>query len=291
MKSKNVIMAAALVVFFTIILSCPSLPKVISEPKISFDSVKMTGLNFSGINMMARIKIQNDNAVSIPFPEINWKLFVIDNSFLTGLIKNDTKIAANDSTMVDLPFTINYEGLYKTVSGLLSSDEAPYRLDLSALFNIPVLGAKTLNTSFNGSIPMLKTPALSFNGVKFSSISLSKVEFVLTWLVDNKNAFALNLDKLDYNFAVNNVSWTRGAAERISLPARKATQVPITVNVSSLSMIKDIVALAAGGKSAAYICSGEAALSPVINQNFPGLESVAGLRLPFNYSGTTNLKP
>ena len=282
--------SAALAVLAALVLSCASLSKIISEPKISFDSVKFTGLNFTGINMLAKVKIQNDNPISIPFPEINWKLFVIDNSFLDGVIKNNNKIAANASTMVDVPFTINYEGLYKTISGLISSDEAPFRLDLAALFNIPVLGTKTLNTSFNGSIPLLKAPAISFSGVKFTTVSLSKVEFVLTWLVDNKNAFAVSLDKLDYNFTVNNTSWSRGAAERVSLPARRATSVPITVSISSLSMVKDIFTMAAGGKSANYVCSGEAALTPLLTQNFPGLEDVAALHLPFNYSGTAKLK-
>ncbi|MCL1812097.1 MAG: LEA type 2 family protein [Treponema sp.] len=288
---KSILQTAALIAVVVTLGTCESLSKAVSEPSVSFDSVKMTGLSFNGIDMMARIKVQNDNSFSIPFPEISWKLFVIDNSFLNGVIKNNNKIAANASTMVDLPFRVDFEGLYQAVSGLLNSDEAPFRLDLSALFNIPVLGAKTFNTSFSGSIPMLKAPSLSFSGVKFNSLSINKVEFVLTWLVDNKNAFAVNLDKLDYNFAVNNASWSQGSAPRISLPARRATQVPVTVNISSLSMIQEIVAMAALGRSANFICSGEAALSPVLNQSFPGLESVAALRLPFTYSGSTNLRP
>ena len=291
-KAINSILQTAVIVVVVVMLgTCSSVSKVVTEPSISFESVRMTGLNFSGIDMIARIKIQNTNSFSIPFPEINWKLFVIDNSFINGVIKNNNKIAANAGTVVELPFSINFEGLYQTISGLLNSDEAPFRLDLSALFNIPVLGAKTFNTSFSGSIPMLKAPALSFSGVKFNSLSINKIEFVLTWLVDNKNAFAVNLDKLDYNFAVNNVSWTKGASERISLPARRTTQIPVTVNISSLSMIQEIVALAALGRSANFVCSGEAALSPVLNQSFPGLENIAALRLPFTYSGSTNLRP
>ncbi|MCL1929381.1 MAG: LEA type 2 family protein [Treponema sp.] len=288
---KSILQTAMLVVVVIVLGTCGSVSKVVNEPSISFESVRMTGLNFSKIDMIARIKVQNDNSFSIPFPEINWKLFVIDNSFINGVIKNNTKIAANAGTVVELPFSINYEGLYQAISGLLNSDEAPFRLDLSALFNIPVLGAKTFNTSFSGSIPMLKAPALSFSGVKFNSLSINKVEFVLTWLVDNKNVFAVNLDKMDYNFTVNNTSWSQGTAPRSSLPARRTTQVPITVNISSLSMIQEIVALAALGRSANFVCSGEAALSPVLNQSFPGLENVAALRLPFTYSGSTNLRP
>ena len=290
-NTRRILSVMAIVVIVATLVTCETLPNVINEPLVSFDSVRMTGLSFSGIEMMAKVKVQNNNAISIPFPEINWKLFVIDNSFIDGVIKNNKKIAANASTIVDIPFKVDYEGLYQAVSGLLNSDEAPFRLDLSAIFNLPVLGAKTLDTSFNGSIPMLKAPAISFSGVKFNTVSISKVEFVLSWVVDNKNAFAVNLDKLDYNFAVNNVSWTQGAAEKISLPARRTTTVPVTVNLSSLSMIQEIVALAALGRSANFVCSGEAALSPVLSQNFPGLDSIAVLRLPFNFNGSTNLRP
>jgi LEA14-like dessication related protein len=266
------------------------MPKVISEPEVSFESVSITGISFSGIDMNARVKVQNGNSFSIPFPEINWKLFVTDAAFLDGVIKNGTKIAANASTVVELPFTVGYEGLYQAVKGLLNSDEAPYRIDLAAKFPLPLLEGKTFSVSFKGSIPVLKAPALSFSGIKFNSIALNKVEFILTWQVDNKNAFAVNIDKLDYNFAVNNVKWTSGGTPRVSLPARKTTQVPVTVNISSAAMIQEIVALATGGKSANYVCSGEAALSPAINGKFPGLENVAALKLPFNYSGTVNLK-
>ena len=291
MKGKRIVKWAAFVVLVGAIFACQSISSVISEPSLAFESVAVTGINFTGIDMKARIRIQNNNAFSLSFPEIAWKLFVTDAAFLDGVISNTTKIEARGSSFVELPFTVNYEGLYKTVSGLLSSDEAPYRIDLSARFPLPVLESKTFTASHSGSIPMFKAPSLSFNGVKFNSLSLNKVEFVLSWIVDNKNAFAVNLDKLDYSFAVNNVSWISGSAPRISLPARRTTQIPVTVNINSLSMIQDIVALAAGGKTANYTCGGEAVLIPQIGQSFPGLENAAALRLPFNYSGSTNLKP
>jgi LEA14-like dessication related protein len=132
---------------------------------------------------------------------------------------------------------------------------------------------------------MLKMPALSFSGVTFNSVGLSGVEFVLTWQVDNKNGFALNLDKLDYSFSVNSKPWATGAApRRLSLPARQTTRIPVTVNINTASMIQEILSLAAGGKAVSYTCGGEAALSP------QGLENLAALKLPFTYSGTANLR-
>jgi LEA14-like dessication related protein len=128
-------------------------------------------------------------------------------------------------------------------------------------------------------------PAISFSGVKFTSLSLTKVEFVITWLIDNKSGFAINLDKLDYNFSVNNNPWTSGSTQRISLPARRVTQVPVTVSINSLALLRDIAALAAGGKTANYNCGGEVVLSLQAFENF------APLVFPFTYNGSTNLKP
>ncbi|GHV85439.1 hypothetical protein AGMMS50230_10470 [Spirochaetia bacterium] len=283
---KNKLLPVLLVITLALVLgTCESVSGIIAEPSLSFDSVSVTGLNFSGADMLAKISVKNDNPFPIPFPEIDWNLFIRDSSFLSGTVKNNNKIAANSSTIVELPFAVSYEGLYKTAAALLDADEAPYRVDLGARFPLPVLSGKTFTTSHSGLIPMIKMPALSFSGVRFNSLSASRVEFILTWLVDNKNAFALNLDKLDYAFAVNNTSWASGSAPgRLSIPARRTTQVPITVNINSLSMVQEIAAMAAGGKTVNYTCAGEAILSP------QGLEQFAALKLPFNYSGSTGLK-
>ena len=283
-KVKPILKAAAIIVVVIALGTCETLPNVVSDPAVSFESVAMTAISFIGADMKARIKVQNDNPISIPFPEINWNLFVSDASFLSGVVKNGTKIAARGSTIIELPFSVSYEGLYKTISKLISADEAAYRIDLGLRFPLPLLENKTFNSSFKGSIPLPKLPSLSFSGIKFNSLSLTKVEFVLTWLIDNKNAFALNLDKLNYSFAVNGASWASGSAQHITIPARRATRVPVTVNINTISMIQEIVTLATGGRTVNYTCGGEAALSP------QGFENIAALRLPFNYSGTTNLR-
>jgi LEA14-like dessication related protein len=276
---------AALIITALLTGACQTVSNLVSEPSVSFNSVSITGLGFDGANLLAKVNVQNDNPFSIPLPEIDWNFFVSNNSFLTGTIKSNGKIAANGSSIVEIPFKVPYEGLYNTVSSLQDTDEAPYRIDLGARFPIPVIQNKTFTTSFSGSLPMLKMPSLSFRGISFTSLSLSKVEFVLTWQVENKNAFAVNLDKLDYVFAVNDSTWSSGSApQNIVLPARKSTQVPVTVNISALSAIQEIVTLAAGRNTADYTCNGEAVLSP------KGLAAAAALKLPFNYSGTTALR-
>jgi LEA14-like dessication related protein len=264
------------------LFTCGSMPGIISEPVLSLDSVSLAGISFEGVNLIARLNIKNGNPIAIPFPEIDWAFFVSDELFINGIIKNDKKLAANKTTSVEIPVTVFYEGLYSTLTNVFDADEAPYRIETGARFAIPLLGDKRFSSEFSGIIPMLKMPGLSFGGVRFTSLNLSKVEFVLMWAVENKNVFPISLEKLSYDFSVNNSSWAKGQApSKLSLPARKTTQIPVTVSVNSLSVIKDIVAMASSGKSAAFRCGGEAALRPAF-------EGLGALSLPFNYAGTTN---
>jgi len=283
----SVLLAAVLIFPVIAVLSCASLDGAVTEPSVSFENVSITGINLNSVNLNARIKIQNDNSFAIPFPEINWNFLVSDSSFLTGVIRNNTRISARGSSMVDLPISVSYEGLFNTFAVLLNSDQAPYRIDLAVRFSIPMLENRTFNISHSGNIPLLRMPAISFSGVRFNTVSLTRVEFNLTWRMDNRNSFPINLEKLDYNFSVNHVPWSTGSAEHIFLPARRVSDIPVTVNINSLSMIQEIAALAALGRSVNYTCTGGMSISPQLE----GFGNIAAINLPFNYSGTTNLRP
>jgi len=280
--AKNILKAAALVVIIGAFGTCDSL---VEEPTVSFDNISLTGLNFTSAEMMTRINIQNNNDISIPFPEINWSLFIADELLTSGIVPKGTEIAANDSTTTDLPFSVPYEGLYNTIKTLLSDDdETPYRIDLSVSFSLPVLGKKTFEKSFDGIIPLPKLPELTFVGITFNTISLLEgVNFDLTWLVGNRNSFGLNLDKLNYNFAVNNTPWASGEVPpNTSLPARESTKVSVNTSVSSLSLISNIVSMIGG--TANYTCGADISLS---HPEFADFTLLDGL---FNFPGSTNIK-
>jgi LEA14-like dessication related protein len=269
--------------------SCKTMPDLVSEPAVSFDSVSFEKIRFDGIDMLARINVENGNPFPIPLPELDWELFVADEPVLKGTVESaaeqhGTTLSANGTTGVDIPFTVPFESIYSAVTHLMDADEAPYKVRIGARFPIPVLGEKTFTAEFEGFIPLLKAPNLSFSVVQFNSINPAKVEFVLSWSVENKNAFPISLDSLNYEFAVNGSSWAKGSTPpALSLAPRKTTLVPVMVSVSALSLIRDIVALAASGKSAAFTCSGKAALRP----EFEGLEA---LSIPFNFTGNTNFR-
>jgi LEA14-like dessication related protein len=273
----------AALLLLLVVSACKSLQSVVAEPKVSFNSVTLTGISFDSVDLLAKVNVENGNAFTIPFPEIDWEFFISENSFLKGTLSKGASLKAKSTTVVEIPLNVPYNGLYSSIKSLINADEAAYKVSLGARFPLPLLESKTFTTEFSGAIPLLKMPALSFSGIKFNSLSLTKVEIVLNWTVENKNTFAINLDTLSYDLKVNDSAWAAGAVPRqLSLPAKRTTTVPVTISINSLAMVRDIVSLAGTGKPAAYNCGGEAALSPL----FEGLKAI---RLPFSFSGTTNL--
>jgi LEA14-like dessication related protein len=278
MKKRNAAGLLALLLF----AACQSIPDFINEPSVSLDSVSFSAISFDSVDLVALVNVKNDNPFTIPFPEIDWNLFVADESFTRGTVSNKQKLEANSLTPVEIPISVAYKRLYSVMTALLDADEAPYRIELGARFDVPVLGDKRFSTDFSGIIPMLKMPVISFDGVRFNSLAPTKVEFVLTWLIENKNAFPVVLDKFHYNFAVNNATWVNGQVPSdFKLQPRKTTRVPVAVNINSASMIKNIVELSFGKGNAAFSCTGEMALRPA----FEGLQP---LSLPFSSTGAMN---
>jgi LEA14-like dessication related protein len=268
-----------------VLTGCKTTPGLVNEPVVSFDSVSFKKITFEGIEMLAVINVENGNPFSIPLPALDWEFFVAGEPFLKGSIESGEqsglKLSANETTGVEIPFTVPFKGVYSTLAQLVDADETPYKVQVGARFPIPVIGEKTFTTEFEGLLPLLKAPELAFDGIQFNSVNPLKVEFVLTWSVENKNAFPIRLDSLGYAFAVNGSSWSQGRApEGMNLAARKTTRVPVTVSVNALSLIRDIVALAGSGKTAAFTCAGEAALRPA----FEGLDAFS---IPFNFTGNT----
>jgi LEA14-like dessication related protein len=185
-----------LTVFALFVLgACANIPALISEPSVAFDSAAIRKIGFNGVDMTAKIRVENGNPFTIPLPDIDWELFVDSVSFLRGKTAGGSKIVASSASVVEIPFTLSYKGLYQTAAKLAAADEAPYKINAGARFSsIPVLKNRRFEREFQGALPLPKAPALSFGGAQFTGKTPAKVEFVLTWLVENKNAFALRLD-------------------------------------------------------------------------------------------------
>jgi LEA14-like dessication related protein len=264
--------------------ACRSLGSVIREPVFSIKSVDLAAISFTGVDMIGKVAVDNPNAFDIPFPELDWELFINDNSFVRGTIKNDELIKSQELTVVDVPISLSYDGLYDSFQSIKNTQTAAYVLAMGAKFTIPILGEKTYHFEVSGELPLVKIPAIGFKGISLKSLSLQKAELELVWEVENQNPFAITIDTFTFDFTVNNSSWARGIVQNAPT-IRKNTKVliPLTLTLNSLNIIREVTDIAGRSSGLAYACGGTMGFSG----DLPGLR---GISLPFNFNGNSKLK-
>jgi len=398
-------------VFLLVILitNCQSFNSIVQEPKLSLNSVEITGINFNGVNLVAHVNVENPNAFSIPLPKIDWELFINTASFIQGTLKNDKTIKKQDTVTLDIPLSVSYDGLYNSVKSLIESKEAAYHVALGITFPIPLIESKVYKLDFSGVIPLPQLPKLSPGSIKISKMDFTGIElacgvnvenpngfpipfptlnwnydvngvpvvkssfagageiaagaagaalitvsvayadifkavdsakdigeaksnlslaaglpiaalesaqnvldvpftlpilqppeitfqgiakkslsttmeFILNWEVNNKNTFEFNVDEFNYNFAVNNNAWAKGSMNNPpKIKAAGKTVIPLTVSVSALSIVKELVDVINRGASVNYSCTGNMALS----SSLPGLDKI---NVPLNLQGSTRIQ-
>jgi LEA14-like dessication related protein len=245
---------------------------------------KIEKMDFSGVDLGCTLNVENPNDFPLPFPELDLNYSVNAVPFLKSNVTGMGPVAAKAVAPVDLKFRVDYVDLLKTVTSLISANSASFNLDLGADFPVPALEGIKTALQGEGSFPILKKPDVSFKGITIKSMGLSRMEFQLTWEIDNKNSFAMDIENFAYDFKVNTSQWAKGVIDTPPrVGANKVTAVPLSVTINSLDMVKDLVNIISRGTDVSYNCAGDMKLAPEL----PGLDKID---LPLNLAGKTKLR-
>lgn len=245
-------LAAAGAVFCAVLslTTCQTLSSALREPVVSLQSVEFAGINFKGVDLLCKVRVQNPNVFDIPFPEVGWELFINTNSFIKGVVKNDQRIKAQNTVLVNVPVNLDFLEVIRTFGSLKGRSSADYRIALAAKFNLPVLGDKVWNFAHGGVLPMPQAPKLSAPSMRVERADLTKVEILASLNVENPNAFELPPPSLAYDYLVNRNSFLKGTVTTPGpLAASSVTPVAFRLTVtyadlfrsfSSLSSLREI---------------------------------------------------
>ena len=239
MKSRFSFCVAAFAAIFLlvgILGSCQSHGTPIRDPRVSIDSVDIAGINFSGVDLIVHVDIQNPNRFAIPMPNIDWELFIgtaFDAvPFIQGSLPNSLSIAGREKNTVNVPVRVTFEGLFHAFASLLDTREAAYNLALALSFPLPAVGDKVFNLGFSGVFPLPQIPELSFRQVNVSRLDFGGADLALEIYVGNTNDFPIDLPDIEWNYTVNDIpvltsvlsgageSIAAGSVERVNIDTR-----------------------------------------------------------------------
>lgn len=126
----------------------PQLPRL-GTPTLVIDSI-----NSARVEMLVTVDIENPNTFEIPSPKFAYDYQLNRNSFIKGIIENEAPLAPSSITPVKFRMVVNYAGLFRSFSSLLSAREADGLLVLTCDFGIPIFSGESRYFEVYGAFPI-----------------------------------------------------------------------------------------------------------------------------------------
>jgi LEA14-like dessication related protein len=246
MKRRLSIIAAALICGLTF-TTCASYKETVKAPEVTLKSVDFSSIDFTGLTLLSKVDIKNNNSINLPFPTINWDLFVINDSFAKGVIQGEGSLKSRGSTEVRFPVSFTYADLIKVITSL-TDDNAKYKIKMTVNIPVPGLGNMSWPFEYEGKIPLLRLPNISIAAapkvtITYSSgiISLptgANITFELN--VKNNSNVAVLLNDLSYDFKIGSNSLSKGGVTgkpRINSGATEKVTVNFSIPTAAIAQI------------------------------------------------------
>jgi len=244
-RLSKIVLAMAVLFAVLILTTCQHLSSAVQEPKISLHSMERTGININGVQMLAKVKVENPNSFKIPFPETDWTLFINANRFINGTVKNSQEIRARGSAIIEIPVNIDYVGIYNSFRSLIGTRQFRYKIGLGIKIPIPVFGERTWNLEHEGEIPLPQAPRLASPTIRLGDRNSTRAELVVSMNFENPNAFPVPAPKINYDYRINNNSFIRGTVDnQAPLAANTTSTISTRIQVTYTDLIRSFATLA-----------------------------------------------
>ncbi|MEL0585591.1 MAG: LEA type 2 family protein [Candidatus Thiodiazotropha sp. (ex. Lucinoma kazani)] len=209
------------------------------KPTAKVTGVKVTSLDFDGVELAFDVNVTNPNPVGIDLAGLDYDLKLLGNSFVKGEQPMALSVAANGTSQVELPMRLGFGQLMSSYQKLQHASQAAYQLDLGLGFNIPVLGKMRVPISYQGEFPIPKIPDIKVKNLDIQKLTLNNAKLLLQIEVDNPNNFSLLLDQLNYNLKLNGFNVGNGLLSQsvaIKQDGRGVINLPLSVNIMQAGM-------------------------------------------------------
>lgn len=125
------------------------------EPEVDITDVRLLGTTLTGADLLFEFRVDNPNAVELLLDGIGYRLSLNNEHLLDGTRDQQTRIAANGRSTVELPVSIKFADIYRVIRSFEGRRGSPdYALDADFRFDVPVLGLVTVPVTQRGEIPV-----------------------------------------------------------------------------------------------------------------------------------------
>ncbi len=262
--------AALILAMVLTIGACASLEQLIQKPEIDFESLGTQNLSLSEGTFLFRFSVSNPNPVGVGVDDIRYDLDINGENFISSRLAQGLHLAASGSTPMEIPVTINYMDVFKSLSRFLQSDALDYRLTGSA-----GVGPLRIPYRTSGKIDLPKMPDITVDGIRIDRLSFNGASLKLVLGLKNPNAFSTKIDGLEYAARLGDVDLAKGTARQTTaLTGNGRSTMDVNVNLNFLAL----------GRSARTLLSGSSARCLLTGSML--VDTLTGLeKIPFQFDG------
>jgi len=98
-------------------------------PEISIDGIEVISANFTQLDMLLTLNINNDNAFALPLEDITYSAASNNNALFDGAIKN--QLIQKGNNRIQLPLSIKPNTLFSNIFDLLNNPVLPLHFEIN----------------------------------------------------------------------------------------------------------------------------------------------------------------
>ncbi|MFW5689007.1 MAG: LEA type 2 family protein [bacterium] len=278
---------AAVMVSAMALGGCESLRELglsVERPTARVESVSLSDVTFSDLEVLTDISVENPNAVGVTLAGFSYVLDVEGSRFLSGDQREGLRIEPFGGSSVLLPLRIEYENVLAAYESVREQDEARFAINVDLQFELPVLGAITLPLRHEGTFPVVRPPVVRVAQLTLDSIRIDGARMSLTLELDNPNGFDLAFSDLSFAFSVQERVWVDGSFDRPRVvPANGSGSVTTEFGLSFSAFGRTVRDMLLGEEAIAYSFVASATVDP-------GLPIMPSVTVPFSREGAIDLR-
>jgi len=263
---KNQTRFPLLLILMTLLLTgCSNLQNMAKaqKPQAQISSVTVSQLSLTEVTLLAKVTVKNPNPFKLPGVGLTLDLNIGGKKIVT-VVQPDSSISlpAKGSRDITLPVTLKFTDLYRTVSGIKDTSSVAYEITGRINMKVPLLGDVSLPLSHKDTLPIPQLPDVSLQKVSVQEASFTRLRLTVDIAISNPNAFALNINTLNYQLSAAGKTLTSSSIKPLKLNTgeRKTLSVPLSLSLSEAG--SSVLRLLTGKAAVTYTLNGEMGIAP-----------------------------
>lgn len=280
---KKLVRITVVLLFIFVFSGCNTVGMLVQKPEVTVSSVEIRSISFQNITLDMNLQLYNPNPIAVDLESFDYDFLIEETVFLRGNSSEGLNLAANGSSVITIPLTVDYKELYQAVSAMKGQDESAYRVDTGFNFLLPVLGEQRIELSHEGTIPNVRLPRFKFRNLYVKSLGLMGADLVILMDVANPNAFDIDLNGFAGILEINKQKWAElGITDPVDFTSGETGELGFQFRLEFLSMGRTVRDLLANQQNLNYDFSGDILLDS-------SLQLMEEMSLPLHFSGEVEL--